>query len=92
MKDKKMKNDLYEYILKRHGYYYAKYEFIDSSSKSEGEKANSQSEPLKDSNKSSSKKIEDKIEETKNKIQLLKNNLLEEEKQLLNLYEIKKKK
>jgi hypothetical protein len=81
------KNSTFDFVLKKHGYYKAKYEILYQRSKESDD-----NEKSKESKNTPSQKpaLETNIKLSKDKILKLKKQLLEEEKNLLNIYNIRK--
>ena len=87
------KEDLYEYIIKRHAYYEAKLDVIDDKLNVDKIELNLKNNTNTTSNAtvslSESDKIEKMVKSSKEEIRLLKRKIMIEEKNLLGLYKIK---
>jgi hypothetical protein len=93
MKDSKMKNELFDYILKRHGYYEAKFEILFNRSKSDKKSSHDiKTTTIQINQDKNIERIDLQIQNSKDKINNFKQKLLEEERNLLSLYNIKNKK
>ena len=90
------KEDLYEYIIKRHAYYEAKLDVIDDKLNVDKIELNLKNNTNTTSNAtvslSESDKIEKMVKSSKAEIRLLKRKIMIEEKNLLGLYKLKRNK
>ena len=94
---KNPKGDLYQYIIKRHAYYEAKLEVIDEKINEDfGPEINKLEISTKNSTRlnrtiTEDEKINSLIRKSKHQIEVLKKKMIQEEKNLLGLYKLKKK-
>lgn len=93
------KEDLYQYIIKRHSYYEAKIDVIDEklnvdlNNKFDLNSTNTTTNSSSNStNMTEEERIENLIKTSKNHIETLKNKMINEERYLLGLYKLKRNK
>ena len=102
--NKNPKEDLYQYIIKRHAYYEAKLDVIDDKLNIDFEKKselksnstnytlNNMATKLNDKTLSEDEKIDNLVKISKDQIKVLNNKLILEEKNLLGIYLLKRNK
>ena len=102
--NKNPKEDLYQYIIKRHAYYEAKLDVIDDKLNIDFEKKiemksnstnytiNNMATKLNDNTLSEDEKIDNLVKNSKDQIKVLNNKLIMEEKNLLGIYLLKRNK